>query len=315
MLGLEVLLAYLLDRLFGDPTWLPHPVVAMGASVSRLEKWLLPAAGGVESHERRNGAVLVGAVVAGTGLAGWGLLRLADLVYPPAQFAVSVLLIATTVASKGLAGAGMEIFRATEAGRLPEAREKLARIVGRDSAGLPEPEVVRGTVETVAENTVDAVVAPLFYALLGGAPLALVYRAINTMDSMLGYRNERYRHFGWAAARLDDLANYVPARLGGIILCLLAPLAGGTWGEAFSVWRRDARAHPSPNSGHPEAAVAGALGVRLGGVNYYQGVANVRPYLGNDGPEIAPAAITAAIRLMSLAGYVTALGGFLLVSL
>ncbi len=315
VLGLEALLAFLLDRLVGDPAWLPHPVAAMGAAIAGLESSLLPAAKGSNVRQRQYGIFLVAAVVAGTILAGWGMVRLATLLYPPLGFAISVLLISTTMASKGLGQAGMGIFRAVAAGRLPEAREKLSRIVGRDSAELPESEVVRGTVETVAENTVDAVVAPLFYAFLGGAPLALAYRAVNTLDSMLGYRDDKYRHFGWAAAKLDDLANYVPARLGGGLLCLLAPLAGGTWSEAFAVWKRDARAHPSPNSGHPEAAVAGALGVRLGGVNYYNGIPNVRPFLGNDGKEIVPQAIPASVRLMSLAGYATALVGFLLVSL
>jgi adenosylcobinamide-phosphate synthase len=240
--------------------------------------------------------------------------RAATLVYPPFGFVLSVLLISTTLASKGLAQAGMAVFRELAAGRLPEARAQLARVVGRDSGGLPMPDVVRGTVETVAENTVDAVVAPLFYAFLGGSPLALAYRAVNTLDSMLGYRNEKYRDFGWAAAKLDDLANYIPARLGGVLLCLLAPLVGGTWRRTFAVWRRDRRAHPSPNSGHPEAAVAGALGVRLGGGNHYQGVLHVRPYLGDPAKELAPEAIPAAIRLMAVAGYATAVGGYLLVA-
>jgi adenosylcobinamide-phosphate synthase len=164
---------------------------------------------------------------------------------------------------------------------LPGARRMLACIVGRDTADLDEPEVLRATIETVAENLSDAVVAPLFYLLLGGPVAMAAYKAVNTLDSMVGYRNERYREFGWASARLDDLANFVPARLTAVLVWLCAAALRYDLSRSVAVTLRDARLQPSPNSGYPEAAVAGALGIRLGGLNYYQGVPSRKQYLGD----------------------------------
>ena len=181
---------------------------------------------------------------------------------------------------------------------MPRARRALSMIVGRDTQSLDESEVVRATVETVAEGSVDGVVAPLVFALVGGAPAAMAYKAINTLDSMVGHRDDRYRRFGWASARLDDVANLVPARLARL-LYPLASLACGC--DATRSWRvawRDGRKSPSPNAGIPEAAMAGALGVRLGGTNFYDGVATVRPYLGEPLAALAASHIPAAIRLM-----------------
>ncbi len=154
-------------------------------------------------------------------------------------------------------------------------------IVGRETSHLDEPEIVRGTVETVAENIVDAVISPLLYALIGGAPLAMAYRAVNTLDSMVGYKNEKYIHLGWASARLDDIANWIPARLTALLLTVSAFILRMNGRRAWRTMRRDARKHPSPNSGFPESTVAGALGIRLGGVNVYHGVESFRAYMGD----------------------------------
>jgi adenosylcobinamide-phosphate synthase len=219
------------------------------------------------------------------------------------------LLLSCTVAARGLAAAGRTVFLLLARGDLPGARQAVGRLVARDTDRLAPAEVARAAVETVAENTVDGVTAPLFYAFIGGVPLAVAYRAVNTLDAMVGYRNERYRDFGWCAARLDDLANFLPARLTGCLLCLAAFLLGLRAKHAWRTMRRDARRHPSPNGGFPEAAVAGALGVRLGGVNYYGGVEERRPYLGEVVEPLAPQHILLAVRLMAVAGLLGAAAG------
>ncbi|MNI51510.1 cobalamin biosynthesis protein [compost metagenome] len=194
----------------------------------------------------------------------------------------------------------MAVYKELRKGDIPAARSALGMIVGRDTAALDSPEIVRGTVETVAENIVDAVISPLFYALLGGAPLAMAYRAVNTLDSMVGYKNDKYRDLGWASARLDDVANYIPARLTALLLTLCARLLRLDWRRCWHMVRRDARKHPSPNSGYPESAVAGALGIRLGGFNVYHGVTSFRAYMGDPLRSLEPEDIIVASRLMLL---------------
>lgn len=214
--------------------------------------------------------------------------------------AAEVWLISTTIASKGLKDAGMAVFTELRQGDIPAARRALGMIVGRDTGHLESPEIVRGTVETVAENIVDAIISPLFFALLGGAPLAMAYRAVNTLDSMVGYKNDKYRDLGWASARLDDVANYIPARITALLLTLCAALLRLDWRRCWRTVRRDARLHPSPNSGYPESAVAGALGIRLGGENVYHGVTSFRAYMGDPLRTMEPEDIIVASRMMLL---------------
>jgi adenosylcobinamide-phosphate synthase len=174
-------------------------------------------------------------------------------------------------------------------------------IVGRDTAELSESEVARATVETVAESAADGVIAPLFYLAIGGAPLALAYKAVNTLDSMIGHQDERYADFGWASARLDDLTNWIPARLTAVLLIISAGLTTGQLEQVRNGWevfRRDGGKHPSPNSGRPEAAMAGILRVKLGGTNFYDGIAQERPVLGQEGREAGPGDIVSAVRIM-----------------
>jgi adenosylcobinamide-phosphate synthase len=189
------------------------------------------------------------------------------------------------------------VIRALRRQNIPEARRMLARIVGRDTGSLDEPEILRATIETIAENLSDAVIAPLFYLALGGPVAMAGYKAINTLDSMTGYRNERYREFGWAPARMDDAANFIPARLTALLLWIAAGLLRYDTRRSVAVTLRDARSQPSPNSGYPEAAVAGALGIRLGGLNYYQGVASRKPFLG-DGERSLDLAAYARTRVL-----------------
>lgn len=290
--------AYLLDRLLGDPRWLPHPVIGMGKAISAVEAAVrrLFKPGGY----RAAGLLLPLLVAGGSFALTWALLRLLAQVNPWLAAAVEAALIWTTIAAKGLRDAGMEVCGHLRRNDLPAARRSLGMIVGRDTDDLAQPEIVRGTVETVAENIVDAVVSPLFYALIGGAPLAMAYRAVNTLDSMVGYKNDKYINLGWASARLDDVANFIPARLTALMLIGASWLLKLDARGALRMVRRDASSHPSPNSGYPESAVAGALGIRLGGHNSYHGVMSFRAYMGDHTRDMESEDILRTSKLMFL---------------
>jgi adenosylcobinamide-phosphate synthase len=278
--SLIIVAAYILDRIIGDPRWIPHPVVGMGKLITLMESIVRRFAR--SARALRWAGLLLPLTVVGTAyVLTWLAVFLFGQIHAWLAIAAQVLLIATTIASKGLKDAGMAVYRELRAGDLPAARTALGMIVGRNTKELDEPEIVRGTVETIAENIVDAIISPLFYALIGGAPLAMAYRAVNTLDSMVGYKNEKYIHLGWASARLDDAANYIPARLAAALLVSAAWLKRLEPLRSWRTVRRDAGLHPSPNSGFPESAVAGALGVRLGGYNVYHGVRSFRAYMGD----------------------------------
>jgi len=209
----------------------------------------------------------------------------------------SIFLAYTTLSIRGLKDAGFKVLNALQKNDLPEARKALSMIVGRDTTNLEEPEIVRATIETVAENSSDGGIAPLLYLIIGGVPLAMTYKAINTLDSMLGYKNERYLHFGWASAKLDDLVNWVPARITGLLLIIATLLLRGKAGASWKIMLRDARNHPSPNAGFPEAAVAGAFGLKLGGTNSYGGKQETRPFMGDGTRNVDPSDIKKVVRL------------------
>ncbi|BDV44391.1 cobalamin biosynthesis protein CobD [Geotalea uraniireducens] len=286
--------ALVLDWLFGDPRWLPHPVVGIGRLIAALEKLLrrLPL------PERGSGVLLLVLTVGVAYGAARLLLAGAFLLHPAVGLFVSSLLGWSCLAARSLHGESQRVAEALARGDLPAARQFLSYIVGRDTAELAEPEIWRGTVETVAENTSDGVIAPLLFLMLGGPALALAYKAVNTLDSMVGYKNDRYRQFGWASARCDDLANWLPARLSGGLICLAAPLVGLSGARAWRILRRDGRNHASPNAGLPEAAAAGALGVRLGGTNSYFGRPVAKPAIGEPDRPLDGVAWRGAVRLM-----------------
>lgn len=281
--------AFAVDAALGDPRWLTHPVVLMGRATQQLERWL--RAGRLPL--RAAGAVLALTLVTGSGLITWGLIRGAALLHPWLGVAVEIWLFSTTVAARSLAEHAFAVWRPLKGGDLAEARLKLSWIVGRDTERLAQPEITRGAVETVAESTCDGVIAPLLWGLIGGAPLAMAYKAANTLDSMVGHKDERYRDFGWASARLDDLLNLIPARLSALLLALAAGSS-----RAIATVLRDAHRHPSPNSGWPEAAVAGALGVQLGGINHYDGIPEERALMGEPLRQLVPQDIPRAVWLM-----------------
>ncbi|MGG4444726.1 adenosylcobinamide-phosphate synthase CbiB [Brevibacillus fortis] len=291
--------AYLIDRVVGDPRSLPHPVIIMGWWITRLER-VIRSLVKKESHLKLAGILFPLVIVGGSYAVVWLLLWGATFIHPVLAWILGAWLISTTIAIKGLADAGMEIARHLVAGDMEAARRSLSMVVGRDTERLDEPEVCRGAVETVAENIVDAIVSPLIYAAIGGAPLAMAYRAANTLDSMVGYKNEKYMNLGWASARFDDVLNYIPARLTALLLVAASWLARLDGKQCWAMIRRDAHLHPSPNSGLPEAGVAGALGVQLGGLNYYQGVASNRAKMGDAKRPLQASDIVATIRLMYL---------------
>lgn len=303
--------AYALDRLLGDPRWLPHPVIGMGKAIAAVEALLRRLC--KPRHYRAAGLLLPLTVVGGSFALTWALLYLLAQVSPWLSAAAEAIVIWTTIASKGLRDAGMEVCAQLRKGDLPAARRSLGMIVGRDTGHLDEPEIARGAVETVAENIVDAIVSPLFFALIGGAPLAIAYRAVNTLDSMVGYKNDKYIDLGWASARLDDIANYIPARITALLLFLGAWLMRLDVKGAVRTVRGDAPKHPSPNSGYPEAAVAGALGIQLGGENSYHGVVSFRAHMGEKTRELHGEDIPRAVGLMFFAANAAVLLGTLIV--
>ena len=339
-------LAYGADLLIGDPWWFPHPVRGMGLAIEwgeRIVRHMIPG-------ERLAGALLV-AFLVGTSYAGtWWLLRASSAPFTVWGFLIGVILLFSCLSTRELAIESAQVLQALEAQDLPRARQRVARIVGRDTHRLDHHEVVRATLETIAESTLDGILSPLFYFVVGGVPLAVTYKTINTLDSMIGHRSARYIKFGWAAATLDTAANWIPARLSAVLFAVAARLCGcsasTSWRCAWSHhlpapssaesqntpscvsmdrvlrqsavgrprqvvgWRNRHSGGPVPNACIPEAAMAGALGVRLGGVNWYEGHAVQMPSMGDPIRPLEPQRIREALRLMhacSATGVVVAL--------
>ena len=299
-----LVIGFCIDLLVGDPHGFPHPVVLIGKCISVLERGLRCICPKTPSGERAAGAILWGAVVIVSTAVPALLLWLSGLVSPWLRLALESVMCWQILAVKSLRDESMKVYDALESGDLAASRHAVSMIVGRDTDRLDDAAVTRAAVETVAENTSDGVTAPLLFLALGGLPLGMVYKAVNTMDSMVGYRNERYRWFGTAAARLDDVLNWIPARLSGLMMCLAAALLPGCSGRrALRVFFRDRRKHSSPNSAHTEAACAGALGVQLAGDAWYFGKKVSKPTIGDGLRPVERADVARACRLM----YVTEL--------
>ena len=273
-----ILTAYLLDLVFGDPPSFPHPVRGIGWLIKKLEapfRYMI-------KNERLSGTIFASVIIILTWGVTFAITKTAYSFNNYIGIVVSIIIIYTALSIKDLGVESLAVFNALKKGDMDRARMFLSKIVGRDTANLDEREIIRATVETIAENIVDGIISPLFYAFLGGASLVMTYKAINTLDSMVGYKNKRYINFGWAAAKIDDITNFIPARLSIIFLVLASWISGYNPINTWNITMRDGRKNPSPNSGLPEAAVAGALGVRLGGLNYYNSVATEKPYIGNN---------------------------------
>ena len=292
--SLTIFLALLLDLIIGDPRWIPHPVVAIGHLISVLDRnvrlnWL---------NERLAGVLLLVVVVSCAAGSVWILLKILTVLMPLAGWIAAIIVSSTCLAARSLHKESSRVASALKAGDLSAARHYLSYIVGRDTDQLDEPEIWRAVIETVAENTSDGIIAPLFWLTIGGPVTAMAFKAVSTLDSMVGYKNQRYLQFGWASARMDDLLNYVPARLSALLLIVAAPFAGCSMSGAARITLRDRLNHPSPNSGHPEAAAAGALGVRLGGASRYNGVSSWKEYIGEQQNPLDEHAYHRMIKLM-----------------
>ncbi|MDR7001826.1 adenosylcobinamide-phosphate synthase CbiB [Neobacillus niacini] len=273
---ISITIAFIIDLLVGDPPNWPHPVRWIGGLISSIEKrW------NHGESKKTKGVLMLICVLLLVFVPVFMIVFIGYQIHPIVGIILEAILISTTIAQRSLREAALEVYQPLKAGTLGEARRKLSYIVGRDTDSLEEGEIARGAIETVAENTSDGVTAPLFWALIGGAPLAMVYRAANTCDSMVGHLNERYKEFGWASAKWDDVMNWIPSRLTGFMMLLGNRPEKIGYRHAWSILFRDAKKHPSPNSGWGEAAVAAILGIQLGGINYYKGIVSNRAKMGD----------------------------------
>ena len=295
-----------LDAIFGDPVWLYHPVRIIGNWISILEKWLRVFCKNDEKKERIAGCVLwFGVVIASVGIP-WGLLYLAGKVSFWLQFALETFWCYQLLAGKCLKDESRKVYVRLVNHNLEGARHAVSMIVGRDTGNLSEAGVTKAAVETVAENTSDGVIAPLIFMLIGGAPLGFFYKAVNTMDSMVGYKNEKYLHFGRAAAKLDDVMNFFPARISALLMVGTAFISGKSYNgkQAWRIWRRDNRKHASPNSAQTESVCAGALGIQLAGDASYFGKVVKKPYIGDPTRAVEPEDIRRTNRLMNRTAWI-----------
>lgn len=291
-------IGFIMDCILGDPVWLPHPVCLIGWWISRLEQYLRRLFPQTPKGERAAGAVMVVLVLLLTGGVSAAVLWGSTRISPQLCIVVASIMCWQTVAAKCLKSEAMKVQQALEKNDLPGARQRISMLVGRDTQQLEHTQVAKAAVETVAENTSDGVVAPLFWTMLCGPVGGMLYKAINTMDSMVGYKNDRYQYFGTWAARLDDLVNWLPARLTALAMIAAAFVLRLDGNGAWRIWRRDRRKHASPNSAHPESACAGALQIQLAGNASYFGKVYEKPYIGDPIRPIEPGDINRSCRLM-----------------
>ena len=289
--------AWVLDLVLGDPERMPHPVRWMGAAIAGAE----PRFRKLHVDLRTSGALMAALLIFVSWAIAAAVVAAARWLSPVAAVAVEVLIVFACISTRSLATEAEGMAQALAGGSVGDARRRLGRIVGRDTRHLSRSQMARATVETVAENLVDGVVAPLFFAAIGGAPLAAAYRMVNTLDAMVGYRNERYRRFGAFAARIDDAANWIPARISVPVIALAAQILCRRGRTSRAVAASDGRRHTSPNAGLPEAAFSGALKVRLGGPSRYGGTIVEKPWIGAQFSGVQPADISRARDLMVLA--------------
>lgn len=302
--------SYFADLIFGDPEWFPHPVRWIGKLISVLENRLRGNSG--KKIERIKGAVLTFLVVGISAGLAYLLIKSSKNLNPFVGALVWVYLGCITLSVKDLRVKVKGILKELKTNSIVEARKQLSKIVGRDTQDLSQDKIITAAIESIAESTNDGIVAPLFYLALGGPVLAISYKAINTLDSMVGYKNDKYLNFGWFSAKLDDLANFIPARICGFLIPVSSGIVRGNFKDSFKIMFRDGVKHFSPNSGIPEAAMAGALGIRLGGASIYQGKVVVKPYLGEENRLIESSRINEALLVSLVASILMLLIGVFL---
>ena len=306
-----IVTGFILDLIFGDPHSLPHPICLIGNLISFLERNLRKIFGFSNNGLLFGGGVLVLIVISTCFVLPYALLYLAGMVNPWLAFALETLMFYQIFATKCLRDESMKVYYALQKGDLDEARLMLSWIVGRDTKNLTEAEVTKGAVETIAENTADGIIAPMFYMFLGGAPLAFLYKGINTMDSMVGYKNEKYLYFGRCAAKLDDVANFIPARITGLLMIGAAYFLNLDVQGAWKTFWRDRYNHLSPNSAMTESVAAGALNIQLGGGHFYFGKWVHKDTIGDDIRPVKAEDIVATNNLL----YMTAILSLILFTL
>ncbi|OGO77684.1 MAG: cobalamin biosynthesis protein CobD [Clostridiales bacterium GWB2_37_7] len=294
---ISIFAAVLIDAFVGDPYWFPHPVRLLGRYIKAFEKLIRPIAN-TPASLRIAGILLTLTTVLLAFGSTYLILQLVKGISLIFYYILNVLFMYTCLAARCLSSEAMKIYKELLKGDIAAARKQTSMIVGRDTDVLGEKEVTRAVVETVAENSSDGVIAPLIYMAIGGAPLAMAYKAINTLDSMVGYKNDKYLHFGWCSARLDDLVNFIPARLTAVLMAVAALFMNFDALGSFNTFLKDGKNHSSPNSGFPEAAAAGALGIELGGTNLYFGRAVYKPTIGQNKRPIEKQDIKSTILLM-----------------
>ncbi|MBI2472491.1 MAG: cobalamin biosynthesis protein CobD [Planctomycetes bacterium] len=295
----QITVAYIADVIIGDPQWSYHPVRLIGRAIEGMEYLLrkLPI------PVRISGILLTLTIVSGTYLSIYAVVLLSGQGGTLCEILIGAAIIYFAISVKSLSDESKKVMTALKGHDLIKARKALSLIVGRDTENLGEEQIVRACVETVAEGSVDGILSPLFYAFAGGPTAAMAYKAVNTLDSMVGHKDEKYIRFGWASARLDDLANYIPARISAVLIPMASFLCDGNFKGSLRIAFRDGRKHESPNSGIPEAAIAGALGIQIGGPSAYQGEIVEKPYIGDPQNPLTANSIDAAIRIM----YVTSI--------
>ena len=311
-LTIQIAIAFVLDILIGDPRWLPHPVRIMGMCIEYLEILLRK----VFRSERTAGIFLTGIIVIGSYLITFKIISFFYSFGTVWGIAASIIIIFYSLSIRDLLNETGGVLKALKSGNLPKARSNLSRIVGRDTHNLSEKQVATGCIETSAESSVDGIIAPLFYAFIGGPALAMAYKSINTLDSMVGYKNKKYNNFGWASAKLDDVANFIPARIAAIILPISSFICGADFSNSIRIVKRDGQKHPSPNSGIPEAAIAGALRIRLGGPGVYNGIPSNKPFIGDPINNIDFDDISNTTRIVMVSAIILVVSGitFMLIS-
>jgi adenosylcobinamide-phosphate synthase len=288
-----IIASYIADLIFGDPQWFTHPVRMMGKLISFFERILNGSA--YTGIQRLWGAVTTVSVIGISGICAYAIIELATKFHPIAGKIAWIFLAYTTLATKDLVIHARAVWKMLAINDIEGARKKLSLMVGRDTQKLSQDEAIQATVETVAESTTDGIVAPLFYLLLGGPVLAVMFKAVSTLDSMVGHKDERYLYFGWCAAKIDDIANFIPARIAGLLIPIAALFSGKDPAQSLRIMFRDGKKQDSPNSAISEAAMSGALGVRLGGTCSYSGRIVEHPYLGEQRRPISISLIKEAI--------------------
>lgn len=292
----DVVLAVILDFMIGDPLWFPHPIRYIGKLIKALENSFRKHCKTKASLKVAGGFIVIIVCTVCFSLPFFILKVTEGIIW--LHHIINIIIIWTTIAARCLHVEGKKVYDSLQKKDIEDARRKLSYIVGRDTKELNEKEIIRADVETIAENTSDGIIAPLLFAFIFGAPLAMLYKGINTMDSMLGYKNEKYGQIGFFPAKIDDIFNYFPARITGILMCITAPLIGGNIMQSFKIMMRDRRKHKSPNCGYPEAAAAGAMQIQIGGTHTYFGEIVEKPTIGDHCKEPNIEHINDSIKLM-----------------